>query len=127
MINSPNAHSYQHIFQYLEDTTIQKDKAGIWFCIMCMAKKIFQIYLDVVHNTLPKTHERDKDLEKMVQFLLVKFNHINKKLRPLADNLLAKLMERFPHLLWSECTIRCIMDITELLVIYILYYNYNLK
>ncbi len=80
-----------------------------------MAKKIFQIYLDVVQNTISKTNERDKDLEKMVQFLLVKFNHINKKLRPLADNLLAKLMERFPHLLWSECTIQCIMDITELL------------
>jgi phosphatidylinositol 4-kinase len=80
-----------------------------------MAKKIFQIYLDVVHNTLAKTFGRDQDLENMVQFLLVKFNHINKKMRPLADSLLTKLMERFPHLLWSGSTLRCIMDITELL------------
>lgn len=112
--NSADAESFQQIFQYLEDTTIQKDKANTWFCILCMAKKSFSIYLDVVSN-LPKTAERDRDLENQVQFLLVKFNHINKKLRPLADHLLAKLMERFPHLLWSEKTLRCIMDITELL------------
>lgn len=114
VVNCPTAQSYQQIFQYLEDTTIQKDKAGTWYCISCMARKIFAIYLDVV-DSLPKTPERDQDLESMVQFLLVKFNHINKKLRPLADQLLTKLMERFPYLLWSERTLRCIMDITELL------------
>lgn len=113
-MNSADSNSYQQIFQYLEDTTIQKDKAGIWFCILCMAKKSFSIYLDVVFS-LPKTPERDRDLENMVQFLLVKFNHINKKIRPLADQLLTKLMEKFPYLLWSERTLRCIMDITELL------------
>ena len=80
-----------------------------------MAKKIFNLYLEVVHMSLAKTAERDRDLESMAQFLLVKFNHINKKLRPLADQLLAKLMEKFPYLLWSEATLRCIMDVTELL------------
>lgn len=114
MINSADANSFQQIFQYLEDTTIQKDKAGIWYCIFCMAKKSFLIYLDVVY-ALPKTSERDKDLENQVQFLLVKFNHINKKIRPLADVLLSKLMDKFSYLLWSEKTLRCIMDITELL------------
>ncbi|CAF0782495.1 unnamed protein product [Brachionus calyciflorus] len=111
---SADSFAYQQIFQYLEDGTIQKDKANIWFCISCIAKKSFSIYLDVVEN-LPKTQERDRDLENMVQFLLVKFNHINKKIRQLADHLLAKLMERFSHLFWSEKTLRCIMDITELL------------
>jgi hypothetical protein len=79
-----------------------------------MAKKIFTIYLSVM-GAKAKTLDRDKDLENMVMFLLVKFNHINKKIRPLADHLLAKLMETFPYLLWSEKTLRCIMDITELL------------
>lgn len=114
MINLSNAASFQQIFHYLEDTTIQKDKAGIWFCIFCMAKKSFTTYLDVVSN-LPKTIERDQDLENMVQFLLVKFNHIYKRLRPLADSLLSRLMDRFSYLLWSEKTLRCLMDITELL------------
>ena len=114
VINSADSNSYQQIFQYLEDNAIQKDKAGIWYCIFCMAKKIFTIYLNVM-DSLPKNLDRDKELENMVQFLLVKFNHINKKIRPLADHLLAKLMEKFPYLLWSEKTLRCIMDITELL------------
>ncbi len=114
VINATSAISYQKIFQYLEDITIQKDKAGIWFCIFCIAKKSFSTYLDVV-SALPRTQTRDEDLESQVQFLLVKFNHINKKIRSLADNLLTKLMERFPYLLWSEKTLRCIIDITELL------------
>lgn len=79
-----------------------------------MAKKSFSIYLDVIGN-MPKTPKRDRELENQVQFLLVKFNHIYKKLRPLADSLLTKLMEKFPYLLWSEKTLRCIMDITQLL------------
>lgn len=112
--NLSNAAAFQQIFHYLEDTTIQKDKAGIWFCIFCMAKKSFNTYLEVV-SKLPKTLERDLDLENMVQFLLVKFNHIYKRLRPLADHLLSKLMDKFSYLLWSEKTLRCLMDITELL------------
>ena len=114
VVNLPSAASFQQIFHYLEDPTIQKDKAGIWFCIFCMAKKSFTTYLDVV-SKLPKTLERDLDLENMVQFLLVKFNHIYKRLRPLADLLLSRLMDRFSYLLWSEKTLRCLMNITELL------------
>ncbi len=114
VINSTDSNAYHQIFQYLEDNAIQKDKAGIWYCMFCMAKKIFTIYLSVM-GAKAKTLDRDKDLENMVMFLLVKFNHINKKIRPLADHLLAKLMETFPYLLWSEKTLRCIMDITELL------------
>lgn len=114
IINLSNAYSFQQIFHYLEDTTIQKDKAGIWYCIHCMAKKNFNTYLEVVAR-LAKTIERDRDLENMVQFLLVKFNHINKRLRQLADSLLAKLMDKFSYLFWSEKTLRCLMDITHLL------------
>lgn len=114
VVSLSNAAAFQQIFHYLEDTTIQKDKAGIWFCIFCMAKRSFQSYLDTV-SKLPKTRERDLDLENMVQFLLVKFNHIYKRLRPLADRLLARLMDTFSYLLWSERTLRCLMDITELL------------
>ena len=71
VMNSADAASFQKIFHYLEDNAIQKDKAGIWYCIFCMAKKIFLTYLSVI-NGLPKTMERDRDLETQVQFLLVK-------------------------------------------------------
>jgi phosphatidylinositol 4-kinase len=112
--NTKDSTSFQYIFNYLEDATIQKDKAGLWVCMIYTAQKIFNIYLEVM-SAKPKTLQRDRDLERQVQFLLVKFNHINEKLRKLADILLAKLMERFPNLLWSEKTLRCIMDIIELL------------
>ena len=79
-----------------------------------MAKRSFTTYLDVV-SRLPRTVGRDQELENMVQFLLVKFNHIYKRLRPLADALLSRLMDKFAYLLWSEKTLRCLMDITELL------------
>lgn len=114
MINSGTSSSYQQIFQYLEDTTIQKDKTGIWFCIFCMAKKSFIIYLDVI-NSQPKTASRDFELDAMMQFILVKFNHIYKKLRPLADFLLERITDKFPYLLWNEKTLSCMMDIIDLL------------
>lgn len=112
--NSADSNSYQHIYQYLEDSTIQKDKANIWYFISLIARKCFTIYLEVVDN-LPRSSKRDQDLENMIQFLLVKFNHINKKIRALADISLTKIMEKFSHLFWNERTLRCIMDLTELL------------
>lgn len=81
-----------------------------------MAKKSFLIYLEVLGNQ-PKTAARDNELDSMVQFLLVKFNHIYKKLRPLADYLLEKIMDKFPYLLWNEKTLRCMMDIIDLLAV----------
>ena len=112
--HSGDSNSFQLIFQYLEDTTIQKDKANIWYFISFIAKRSFSIYLNVVDG-MPRTSKRDQDLENMIQFLLVKFNHINKKIRALADIFLTKIMEKFSHLFWNERTLRCIMDITELL------------
>ena len=78
-----------------------------------MAKKSFLIYLDVI-GSQPKTSARDIELDSMVQFILVKFNHIYKKLRPLADFLLEKIMDKFPYLLWNEKTLRCMIDIIDL-------------
>ena len=115
--NLGTAESFQQIFHYLEDSTIQKDKANIFHIIKAIAKKTFGIYCSVVQSQ-PKTLERDHDLENMVQFLLVKFNHINRQLRELADGLLTRLLSNdypFSYLLWSEKTLRCLMDITELL------------
>ena len=117
VLNLGSAESFQQIFQYLEDSTIQKDKAGIFHIIKAVAKKTFGIYCSVV-QAQAKTPERDRDLENMVQFLLVKFNHINRQLRELADGLLTRLLSNdlpFSYLLWSEKTLRCLMDITELL------------
>lgn len=56
MINSCDANSFQCIFQYLEDTTIQKDKTGIWYCVHYLARKIFNIYLDVISALVSFKH-----------------------------------------------------------------------
>lgn len=109
-----NSESFQCIFQYLEDSTIQKDKANIWICMYHIAKKLFITYLDVM-STQPKDQKRDNDIENQTQFLLVKFNHSYEKIRSLADSLLLKITEKFPHLIWSERTLSCIMNITEML------------
>ena len=47
-----------------------------------------------MYNLKPKNEKRERDLEKQIQFLLVKFNHGNERIRKIADSLLNKLIEK---------------------------------
>nr|CAD7570756.1 unnamed protein product [Timema californicum] len=86
--------SLQPILEYLSDTALQKDKAGMWNCIFS---------------------NREKELENHAQFLLVNFNHVHKQIRRVADKYLSGLVDRFPHLLWNCRVLWCMLDILQVL------------
>ncbi|XP_056020742.1 phosphatidylinositol 4-kinase alpha-like isoform X2 [Ostrea edulis] len=102
------------LFTYLEDPTLYKDKAGMWQCVSAVADKAFEKYLDVTDGK-PKTEARDAELESHVQFLLVCFNHIHKRIRRVADRYLTNMVERFPHILWSGAMLKTMLDLIQLL------------
>lgn len=104
------------MLQYLEDPTIQKDKAGMWECILAVSDKVFQTYLDIV-SSKPRNKGRDDELEEHATFLLVKFNHPQKKIRRVADKHLSMLVDRFPHLLWSGKVLWTMLDILQILAL----------
>ncbi|KAF8787808.1 Phosphatidylinositol 4-kinase alpha like protein [Argiope bruennichi] len=107
------------MLQYLEDPTIQKDKAGMWQCILAVSDKVFQTYLEVV-SLKPRNVDRDEELEEHAVFLLVKFNHPQKQIRRVADKHLSMLVDRFPHLLWNGRVLWTMLDILNIL-------SYSLK
>ncbi|XP_042899450.1 phosphatidylinositol 4-kinase alpha isoform X2 [Parasteatoda tepidariorum] len=102
------------MIQYLEDTTIQKDKAGMWQCILAVSDKVFQTYLEVM-SAKSRNEHRDDELEEHATFLLVKFNHPQKQIRRVADRHLSMLVDRFPHLLWSGRVLWTMLDILHIL------------
>lgn len=106
--------SFQVMLQYLEDPTIQRDKDGIRQCIFSISDKIFKVYLDVLSRR-PMNKERDQELEELAILLLVKFNHPQKQIRRVADKYLSRLVDRFPHMLWSGKVLVTMLDILKVL------------
>ncbi|KAJ8960815.1 hypothetical protein NQ318_020111 [Aromia moschata] len=88
------------ISDYLCDSALQKDKAGMWNCVM---------------KNRPKNEAREADLEQHAQFLLVNFNHQHKQIRRVSDKFLVSLVDRFPHLLWSRRVLWTMLDILQVL------------
>ncbi|KAF9417408.1 hypothetical protein HW555_005505 [Spodoptera exigua] len=111
--NSPEP-SLQPIIEYLSDSTLQKDKTGMWQCVASVGDKVFQKFLDVMSDKV-KDESRERELEQHAQFLLVNFNHIHKQIRRVADKWLAGLVDRFPHLLWNCRVLWSMLDILQVL------------
>lgn len=106
--------SFQVMLQYLEDPTIQKDKDGIRQCVFCIADKIFKLYLDVLSKK-SMNKAREKELQELAILLLLKFNHPQKQIRRVADKYLSRLVDKFPHMLWSGRVLITMLDILRVL------------
>ena len=81
------------IFEYLCDPPIEKDKLGLWTCIASVADKVFLRYLEAMSSKDQKM-DREESLEHHAQFLIVRFNHIHRQIRKVADKFLSGLIER---------------------------------
>ncbi|KAL5966648.1 putative phosphatidylinositol 4-kinase alpha-like protein P2 [Taenia solium] len=88
--HSSNLDAFHKMFQYLEDSTIRADKSDMWACIMQVAVRIFQRLLQRLSN-MPMDVKREEIVDMHAQFLLVKFNHIQKGVRIVADQFLSDL------------------------------------
>ena len=77
--SSPKA-TFHILFDYLEDKAIQKDKTGVYDCICAIVEKLFKEFLAVIAS-LPKSHEREVDLENHAEILLIHFNNPNKSIQ----------------------------------------------
>ncbi|XP_056639976.1 phosphatidylinositol 4-kinase alpha [Diorhabda sublineata] len=102
------------IADYLSDSALQKDKAGMWNCVQSVSERVFEKFLEVMKDR-PKNESRELDLEEHAQFLLVNFNHQHKQIRRVSDKFLASLIDKFPHLLWSRRVLWTLLDIMQVL------------
>jgi phosphatidylinositol 4-kinase len=57
---------------------IQKDASQILQCLTVVTHKVFAIYLECAQHR-PNDDQLERELETHAQFLLIKFNHIDKE------------------------------------------------
>jgi phosphatidylinositol 4-kinase len=61
--------------------------------ILSVAERVFAKFLDVM-SAKDTGASREKELELHAQFLLVRFNHIHRQIRKVADKFLSGLVDR---------------------------------
>ncbi|XP_076804178.1 phosphatidylinositol 4-kinase alpha-like [Clavelina lepadiformis] len=113
VLYSPN-YSPDVLFKYLEDRAIQKDKSQIWKCIKVVADLVFQMFMDII-AAKDKTEETESLLADQAQFLLIKFNSVQNRIRQVADRYLSMLVNKFNHVLWSAPVLTTMLDLLHLL------------
>ncbi|PIK42319.1 putative phosphatidylinositol 4-kinase alpha, partial [Apostichopus japonicus] len=106
--------SFLQVFDYLENKAIQKDKLNLWQCVMAITEQVLNVFLEIM-AAKPQSAEREKTLARHAQFLIIRFNHIQKQIRKVADSFLTKLVEKFPQLLWNRDVICTMLDLLQLL------------
>ncbi|CAF0893475.1 unnamed protein product [Adineta steineri] len=106
----------QCIFSYLEDPGLIRDKYGLWTLMIAVGRKSLAIYVDEMKK-LPKSPERNKNLEVQCQFFMVKRTHVRTEVREEAKLYLHTLLSKnaFPHLFCSSVVIETLMNIINIL------------
>ncbi|CAF0765748.1 unnamed protein product [Adineta ricciae] len=108
--------AFQCIFSYLEDPGLLKDKYGLWTLMTAVGRKSFEIYGEEMKK-MPKSPERNKNLETQCQFFMVKRTHVRAEVRDEAKIYLHSLLSKnaFPHLFCSSIVIETLMNIINIL------------
>ncbi|CAF1047050.1 unnamed protein product [Rotaria sordida] len=108
--------AFQCIFSYLEDPGLLKDKYGLWTLMTAVGRKSFAIYVDEMKK-MPKSPERNKNLEVQCQFFMVKRTHVRAEVREEAKLYLYSLLSKnaFPHLFCNSVVIETLMNIINIL------------
>ncbi|XP_055327551.1 phosphatidylinositol 4-kinase alpha-like isoform X2 [Paramacrobiotus metropolitanus] len=112
--HSDDPDAVKQIFAYLEDYSLQKDDSGLRDAVQAISYSVLDAFIQRA-SALPKNDKRNAELDSLAQYLLVIFNNINGTIRQIADQWLARLVEVFPHILWSRKVLWTILDIAQTL------------
>ncbi|CAF0823433.1 unnamed protein product [Adineta ricciae] len=106
----------QCIFTYLEDPGLIRDKYGLWTLMVAVGRKCLALYVDEMKK-MPKSPERNKNLETQCQFLMIKRTHVRTEVREEAKLYLLTLLSKnaFPHLFCNALIIETLMSIINIL------------
>ncbi|KAJ5068653.1 phosphatidylinositol 4-kinase alpha-related [Anaeramoeba ignava] len=103
--------AFHECFAYLEDEGIQNNQEH-FACIKSIIDRAFSLFLGFVER-LNRGEKRDNLLDYEAQFLLVNFCSRLKRVRLAAYKFIIQLVQRFPHILWSKCCLRTLLDLLE--------------